>query len=273
MPPKRPLIGVTGPERGGEAAWLFTKIAVRRAGGRPRRITPKRPLSADLLDGLIIGGGADVDPELYGEERQEVLPVLREESKKKIPARLKNLVTYPIVLLMRRLFSATTLVRKDEERDRLENDLIAAAIEKGIPILGICRGAQLLNVYFGGSLHQDLVDFYTETPQIRTILPKKKILIEENSCLARILETRESHVNAMHRQAVKDLGDEIVVAAREPNGVIQAIEHASRPFVLGLQWHPEYLPQQEKQRRIFEALVAQSRTDAGLRRGGKRCMP
>jgi putative glutamine amidotransferase len=254
----RPLIGITGPDRGGGAAWFFTKLAVRRAGGRARRITPRKPLPPDLLDGLIIGGGADVDPELYGEERQEILSALREESKKQLPSRLKNLVTFPIVLVLRRLFSATTLLRKDEERDRLENDLIAGAIERQIPILGICRGAQLLNVYFGGTLHQDLVDFYTETPQIRTVMPRKKVLIERDSCLSRILGTQSCFVNAMHRQAVNRLGDEIVAVAREPNEVIQAIEHSSSPFILGLQWHPEYMPQEEIQRRIFRALIAEA---------------
>ncbi len=266
MARKRPLIGVTGPDKGGEAAWVFTKLAVRRAGGRARRITPKRPLGTATLDGLIIGGGADVDPELYGEERQEILPALREESRKSLSTRIRNLVTFPVVLLARRLFSATTLVRKDEARDRLENDLIAGAMARHIPILGICRGAQLLNVYFGGSLHQDLVDFYTETPQIRTVLPKKKVLIAKGSHLSTILGTDACYVNAMHRQAVKKLGEEIAAVAREPNQVVQAIEHAKSPFVLGLQWHPEYMPQEEIQRRIFRALIAEAAL-AAERRG------
>ena len=66
----RPIvIGVTGPDRGGGASWLFTKYAIRRAGGFPVRVTPSQPISADTLDGLVLGGGADVGPQLYGEER------------------------------------------------------------------------------------------------------------------------------------------------------------------------------------------------------------
>ena len=123
-------------------------------------------------------------------------------------------------------------------------------------MLGICRGAQLLNVYFGGSLYQNLKEFYIETPQVRTILPKKRIRIASDSKLADILQTTLCRVNALHKQAIKKTGDDIRVSAREPNDVVQAIEHTKLPFVLGVQWHPEYLPHIRAQRSLFRSLVA-----------------
>jgi putative glutamine amidotransferase len=253
----RPLIGVTGPDKGGFPAWLFTWWAVRRAGGKVRRITPSRPFPGEELDGLIVGGGADVDPGLYEEERQEIIRELKHKGTS-LKRYLIKLLFFPLLYLMRRLFGTKTLVGLDRERDDLEQGLLRAALERGIPILGICRGMQLLNVILGGTLHQDLTGFYSESPQVRSVLPKKEVLLEEGSLLSRILNGSRSRVNALHWQGVDRLGEGVRIAAKEPNGVVQGIEHTSKPFVLGVQWHPEFLPQHTGQRRIFESLVREA---------------
>jgi putative glutamine amidotransferase len=248
------LIGVTGPDRGGLAAWYFTRFALWRAGGKGIHITPSRPHSISGLDGLIIGGGADVDPSLYGEEREHFLDEIHEKNKP-FTWYLTRLIFFPLLFLIRKIFSTKAFSRVDQERDELENGLLREAYRHQLPVLGICRGAQLLNVFLGGSLHQNIVDFYIETPQVRTVLPKVNIIIEPDSRLAATLQKHECTVNALHRQAVDNLGRDLRVVAREANGVTQGIEHRHYSFLLGVQWHPEYLPQQEEQLAIFQALV------------------
>jgi putative glutamine amidotransferase len=136
--------------------------------------------------------------------------------------------------------------------------MISEAIERKLPILGICRGAQLLNVHHGGTLFQNLQEFYQEIPKIKTILPKKEITILPSSILGQTIKKKNSRVNALHRQAINKLGHRLTVVATEKTGVIQAIERQSYPFLLGVQWHPEYLPQHQSQRAIFKALVKAS---------------
>jgi putative glutamine amidotransferase len=252
----KPVIGVTGPDKGGLAAWLFTARAVRRAGGRPVRIQPKRPRGIEGLEGLIIGGGADVSPTLYG---QRPLPPLEEFKDHGVLGwrRLIGLVLFPILFVIRRLL-VTKTSGLNPARDELEKQLIAEALERKLPMLGICRGMQLINVVTGGSLHQDIKGFYEEHPAIRSVLPRKRINIEPDSCLARALDRTEARVNALHSQAIDHLGEGMQVSARETNGVIQAIEHCQRQFLIGVQWHPEYLPQRAEQRALFRQLVSAS---------------
>jgi putative glutamine amidotransferase len=253
------IIGVTGPDKGGLAAWWFTRLAVWRAGGRAIRITPRCPRDIGLLDGLIIGGGADVDPTLYGEESNDPLESLKEEERT-FRRWLLSLLLFPLIYLVRRLLS--TMANPpggDPDRDALESMLIREALQRGLPVLGICRGAQLLNVIAGGSLHRDLADFYVETPQLTTVWPAKHIEIEPDSRLARILGCTRCRVNSLHSQAVNDLAQGMRIVAREPNGVVQGIEHCQLPFAIGVQWHPEYLPQRRDQQGLFLALVRQAR--------------
>lgn len=253
----RPLIGITGPDRGGLAAWWFTAFAVRRAGGRPIRIRSGRPHPGPGLDGLIIGGGADVSPGLYGQARR--LP-LEELTDRGSPGwrRLLGLLLFPLVWLLRRL-----LTKKkgglDPARDALEGGLIDHALVAHVPMLGICRGMQLINVRRGGSLHQSLEGFYDEYPQIRSVLPRKRVLLEPDSKLRRILGRDECRVNALHRQAIASAGQGLVAVAREASGIVQGYEATDRPWLIGVQWHPEYLPQRASQRALFESLVAAAR--------------
>lgn len=262
---RRPVIGVTGPDEGGAAAWWFSRLALWRAGARARRITPSRRTGVEELDGLLLGGGADVDPTLYGEEPPTLAQALEEdegeeEEKRSWARKWRGRLVAVLTLGLRRLLARKRRVTGgDQDRDELETELIRGALAEGMPILGICRGAQLLNVHLGGTLHQELEAFYDETPQIRAVRPRKKIEIEPGSLLAEVLRTRACRVNALHRQAVDHLGEGVQVAAREATGVIQAIEHPDRPFLLGVQWHPEYLPQSRRQRRLFKSLVEAAR--------------
>lgn len=255
----RPTIGVTGPDRGGDAAWLFTWLNLALAGARALRITPHRHAKSDIIDqlgGLIVGGGADVDPKLYGQELLHIVQAPRLDSPRSLRKQLLDLLIFPITWLLRKASACCVSGRDDAARDELELRLIDQAVQRRLPILGICRGEQLLNIYFGGSLHQHLKSFYIEDPEVRTILPRKRIVVEPLTRLSRVLGRQPRHVNALHQQAIATLGGGLIVAARDRNGIIQAIEHESLPFVIGVQWHPEYMPQHKRQRALFEALVA-----------------
>lgn len=249
----RPVIGVTGPTRGGVPAWTLTWLAVRRAGGRAVRITTASTVDRTRLDGLLIGGGSDVSPERYGEAVMEI-------GSDAPSASWRDRIWGAALFLFRLLFSAGRRApRIDTARDALEMDLCRDALARKIPILGICRGAQLINVTLGGSLHQDIRGFYVETPRMKTVRPRKEIRIEPDTVLRQILGIERLRVNSLHDQAVNDLGENLRVAATEHNSVIQAIEHTKRPFVLGVQWHPEYLPQLRRHQLIFQALVQAAR--------------
>ncbi|HEX2254194.1 MAG TPA: gamma-glutamyl-gamma-aminobutyrate hydrolase family protein [Thermoanaerobaculia bacterium] len=281
---RRPLVGVTGPDEGGAAAWWFTRFALLRAGARACRITPSRPRGGEGLDGLVLGGGADVAPALYQQGvpslAEAMAPESREEAEEdaeeagrgadpEAPRSVshgwgRRLVAGLALLLRRAAARKSRPSGGDADRDRLELGLLAEVLPAGKPVLGICRGAQLLNVHLGGTLHQDLSDFYVETPQITTLRPRKRIVVEPGSRLADVLRAESCLVNSLHRQAVDRLAPDLRVAARETTGVVQAIEHPDRPFLLGVQWHPEYLPQVRRQRRVFEALVRAAR---GMPRG------
>jgi len=126
-------------------------------------------------------------------------------------------------------------------------------------VLGICRGAQLLAVHLGGRLAQDLTEFYTERPNPRSPLPTKTVRLEPGTRLRRILDADRCTVNALHSQAIVDPGPRLRVTAVEDNGVIQAVESIGREFLVGVQWHPEYLPQVARQQRLFKALVHHAR--------------
>jgi putative glutamine amidotransferase len=257
----RPIIGVTGPDEGGAAAWLFTGLAVALAGGHAVRITPRRPRNIDGLHGLILGGGADVDPSLYGAHEAELLPKQKSADESWLMYILEWLL-FPLTWLARKLSGLSKKHGGDKARDTLEMSLLAEAARRGLPVLGVCRGQQLINVFFGGTLHRDLAGFYVEDPEVRTILPRKVVLVEHGARLARYLGRGPERVNALHRHAIDRLGDGLRVAARDRNGIVQAIEHTSFPLLLGVQWHPEYLPQIPAQRAIFHALVHEARKAA-----------
>ncbi|MFZ1415087.1 MAG: gamma-glutamyl-gamma-aminobutyrate hydrolase family protein [Defluviicoccus sp.] len=209
--------------------WLFNQLAVWRAGGRAKRLTAREPASIVGLDGLVVGGGDDIDAQLYGGHIEPT-------------------------------------VRVDGERDALELSLLTQAIDRDLPILGVCRGAQMINVFLGGTLIGCIYDREPK-PARRSLLPRKRIEIRPGSRLASVLGTTHCKVNALNHQAVDRPAAALEVVARDRDGIVQAVERAAPPFLIGVQWHPEFLIQDRGQRRLFEALVAAARrgaADAGF---------
>ncbi len=262
----RPTIGVTGPDKGGEAAWIFTALSVRLAGGRPVRITPNNPRTADGLQALIIGGGADVDPSIYETDHviDEYLQSTLRRPNKGLLWRIGKFISRVYYLLLFFLRKVLSRNRKltfglDKARDHLELQLIDQAVKKDLPVMGICRGAQLINVYFRGTLYKDIANFYTEEPNKASIFPVKEVHIKPGSKLEEILQTRQLMVNALHNQAVNKPGENIDIVAREPNRVVQAIEQTSCDYMIGVQWHPEYLIQSAVHRRLFTWLIKEAK--------------
>ncbi len=219
----KPLIGVTGSRRGSLTAWYFHKLAIWRAGGRAVRLTPRRLPKLDevaaKLDGLIVGGGDDIGPGLYG-------GVLDLE------------------------------VRLDPERDELELKLLDLFAPTGRPVLGVCRGAQMINAHAGGTLVSDIYDHFGDVPRLRTPLPAKHVTFEPDSRLRAILGRKVCKVNSLHHQAVGALGRGLRVVGRDRWGVVQAIEGIGDRFLIGVQWHPEFLVLTPAQQRLYRSLTA-----------------
>lgn len=242
--PKGPRIGVTGPVRGGRAAWLCISIALRRLGARPVRITPKRP-SAEV-DGWIISGGADIEPSRsgLGTDWADLSWQSLEHGH-----RLEGLI-----FAARRIASKKPTFAPDPARDALEERIVREALEQNKPLLGICRGAQLINTTLGGTLHSTR-SFYGEEPELYTVLPRKSVSFEPGTRLFEILGERRL-VNALHHQTVDKLSPELCVSGRDERGIVQGIELEDRTrWMLGVQWHPEYMPQRASSKALFRALL------------------
>lgn len=229
----RPVIGITKPEEGDTLAFLAMKLAVWIAGGDPVKITARAPRDPRSIDGLIFGGGADVYPKRYQGQPKEGY-------------------------------------RYDLARGDMEASWALAARRHDLPVLGVCRGAQMLNVLAGGTLHADLSEFKTERHKnlIVRFFERYPIRIRYKSKLAELTRCpKHMKVNAIHTQAIDRLGASMTVSAREPNGVIQGIEDHSHPFWVGVQFHPEFLIYRAPFRRLFRALV-----DAAAARAEERRM-
>jgi putative glutamine amidotransferase len=140
--------------------------------------------------------------------------------------------------------------------------LVEEAFDHQKPVLGICRGSQMINVALGGDLEQDAYGVYTASRRHWTILPRKTVRLEPDTRLIRLAGCRPMKVNALHSQAVWRLGRGLSVAARDEGGMVQAIERVRDPFALGVQWHPEHLFYSSRQRALFAALVAAARARA-----------
>ena len=218
---QRPLIGITTSDRKSRIAWWFDWLAVWRHGGRPLRLSPSRP-RPETLDGLIIGGGDDIEAHHYGGEIQ-------------------------------------LDVRVDPERDRLELALLERFIPADTPVLGICRGAQLINVHQGGTLDPDIYTTNEGLKRRRTVLPRKTVDIVGDSRLYRILRVTWCRINSLHHQAVQETGQGIEIVARDRDGLVQAIESREHDFLIGVQWHPEWLIFNRPQQRLIRALVDAAR--------------
>ena len=217
----RPLIGITTSDHKSLMAWACDWLAVWRAGGRPVRLSPSREIPEGLA-GLMVGGGDDIGAQLYGGEM-----------------RLD--------------------VRVDPARDRLELSLLERFLPQRLPVLGICRGAQIINVHCGGTLIGDIYTAYDHVRRQRTVLPRKHVHITADSRLHGLLGVSRCRVNSLHHQAVDRLGDALEVVARDRDGLIQAIEAPTHTYLIGVQWHPEFLVFNRPQQRLIRGLVDAAR--------------
>ena len=220
----RPLIGVTtselrpsamGTARAEMALGMTYMRTLDAAGAMPVVLPPVGDAEQllDRLDGICLSGGPDLDPAAYGarDRHPELGPT-------------------------------------EPSLDAFELVLARAALERGIPVLAVCRGAQALNVACGGTLHQHIPGHRQTAPAGE---PTHQITVARNSRLARITRSRALAVNSFHHQAVDRLGAGLRIVGTAPDGTIEAIEGAG--FVIGVQWHAETLPGQLA---LFEALVA-----------------
>ncbi|MFC6085421.1 gamma-glutamyl-gamma-aminobutyrate hydrolase family protein [Sphaerisporangium aureirubrum] len=225
----RPIIGITCyVEPAAFTVWQMTTALlpynyverVAAAGGQPVIVPPAgdpAPL-VERLDGLIVAGGGDLDPGRYGAEAHDKTGYVR------------------------------------EFRDEAEFALVGAALAAGLPLLGICRGMQVLNVHLGGTLHQHLPEVvghggHAPAPGEFGNMP---VRVTPGSTLADVLGGGTSDAAHYHHQAVDRLGDGLTVSATAEDGTVEAVELAGHPFALGVQWHPETGPDGP----LFEALVA-----------------
>lgn len=231
---KKPIIGITldyeTTETYSKYPWYALRenyiTAIEKSGGIPLPLPHEVSLVDEyfsMIDGLVItGGNFDVDPKYYGEE-----------------------------------ISSERVVLKDK-RTQFEFAICKKAIENNLPILGICGGEQLLNVVMGGSLIQHIpdevdtnIDHEQKTPKH---LPSHEVLVEKNTLLHAITKLEKFNVNSTHHQAVKNIGKGVIVSAKAPDGVIEAIEKSNHKFCLCVQWHPEYY-EQEHDKKIFESFI------------------
>ena len=237
--PREPLVGVTTsitvgqtPERAYvNSAYLH---AVQQAGGVPVLLPPQLSKSSIErlvrgLDALLLTGGGDVDPAVFGEAPH------------------------------------ATLYDVAPSRDALETQVTLLALDKKTPLLAICRGIQVLNVALGGSLHQDVAtDPGTEIQHSQKEARDQtthKVTVAPRSRLGRILGAEDIEVNSFHHQVVKSLGRGLVPVAWAPDHLIEGVElDDDSRWVVGVQWHPEHLVgASEPARRLFSALVTAAR--------------
>jgi putative glutamine amidotransferase len=240
----KPLIGVTTSElRPGELATLRRHgepphaemalgityaRAIEAAGGVPVVMPPLSPAGIPALlsrlDGLLLSGGPDLAPGAYDQH-----PHLE-------------------------------LGSTEPRLDAFEYAVVHEALALGLPMLGICRGAQAINIACGGTLHQHLPDLPAVTAVHRQCedggTATHTVDVLAGSRLSRIVRSSHVAVNSFHHQAVDRLGEGLIVSARAPDGTVEAIEDSAHRFMVGVQWHAEMLLDNPAHRALFEALVA-----------------
>lgn len=239
----KPLIGIGSDvlqiEGERDRAFVYTTYveALRRAGALPVLIPPQPENAAELvesLDGILLAGGEDCDPALYGQERHpQVVDLL------------------------------------DERRQSNDLALAKVARERGIPTLGICLGLQVMNVASGGTLVQD-IDSQVETEIQHASMPADRarhdVMVQEGTKLASIVPAVELNVNSSHHQAIADVAEGLRVTAHAPDGIVEGLEDPRHPFYVGVQWHPEDMAGEGSANTLFAAFVQAAREYAELRK-------
>jgi putative glutamine amidotransferase len=232
----RPVIGICAAiESARWAAWELEvnlsprtySLAVQRAGGLALILPPDDVVAEspdellDMLDGLILAGGSDIDPASYGAKPH---PETRG--------------TRP-------------------ERDRFELALGTRALERDMPVLGICRGMEMLNVIQGGTLDQHLgLELHRHTPGTYA---DHGVRLEAGSLAARVVGDERTEVKSAHHQGLDELGEGVIASGYADDGIVEAIELPERSFAVGVLWHPE----EDERSRVVGALVEEARSRAG----------
>jgi putative glutamine amidotransferase len=227
--------------RGSESPYYKALLAVGVKPDEVEVVSPSDPSITNIkdYDGVLFSGGKDINPKYYEEA-----------------------VKYP------------GLVQIDAERDTFEFELFDRAHRHRLPILGVCRGIQMINVKFGGTLYQDLhQDLHSDAPVEREHMqsaprpePTHAVILTDPE--SRLAETFKGscRVNSLHRQAIKRLGRGLKVTARSEDGLAEAVESADAyPFLMAVQWHPEEMVDRPEPRKLFEKFVAKCRELAAQR--------
>ena len=210
---------ITGSNSGSLLAWRFINLLVGDDNIKTIFISPNNIKAIPTsFDGLILSGGVDINPKLYSNKIHK------------------------------------SVKRVEPKRDSMELKLLELATKRDIPILGICRGMQLINIFFGGTLIQDINDLKLPYPHSNTIFPIKRVRLVKNTKLQRILKKSTLYVNSIHHQAVDRVGKSLKINAFDRNNIIEGIENSSKKFLIGVQWHPEYIFYKRDSRKLFYSL-------------------
>ncbi|SOC38246.1 gamma-glutamyl-gamma-aminobutyrate hydrolase family protein [Ureibacillus acetophenoni] len=212
--------------------WRYTKSIIEAGGlpvGIPLWVEEDAEQLVQMFDGLVLSGGGDIHPHIFGEEpHQKLGPV-------------------------------------NSDRDRMELALAKAAIKQGIPIFAICRGHQVLNVALGGTIYQDIYsqrkDIYLHSQTAPRHEGTHFISVSENSLLYKLLGKDKIVVNSFHHQAIKDVAPGVKVTGKANDGIIEAVEIKDYPFCLSVQWHPEEMGMggDEDSKKLFAAFIEASK--------------
>lgn len=234
----KPVIGITARVEKDQMYSLDPVYgrAILQAGGLPLivPIVDKEDthLLCERLDGLIVTGGGDINPTLYGEEPHIRLGAV-----------------YP-------------------GSDEYEKELIMCFLEMDKPFIGMCRGLQMLNISLGGTNYQDLESqfegiLYQHKQMAMRTHRTHSVTLEDDSRLLEIMGEKTFHVNSFHHQGVKDVSDQLTVAARAADGLVESLESKHHKFVMGIQWHPEEFALQgdEPSKKLFDRFVSECLKD------------
>ncbi|QEK13675.1 gamma-glutamyl-gamma-aminobutyrate hydrolase family protein [Crassaminicella thermophila] len=239
----KPIIGITTfwenrPQKLYNLVSYHYIRSVHMAGGIPILI----PLMDDKIagyeyiksiDGLILSGGEDISPIVYGENPIEQVKLIC------------------------------------DERDGFEINLFLEALKNNLPILGICRGIQIMNVALGGTLYQDIhaqrentLGHYPKDTPVHNLY--HQVHVKNESKIYNVFRQNEIRVNSFHHQAIKEIGNELIETAWAADGIIEAVEHIHKKFVVGVQWHPEDLTVHHPIfLKLFKALIEASKKQKG----------